>query len=322
MLQFSYVLPSSPHWLRETNPLISDQTGVYLAQIGALLPEEALTQVERAGGQFHQVIVINRRWVFRFPRYREGIETLASETKLLTALRGKLPLPIPDPVFERFDPPVPGLALLGYRRLDGDPLSCEAVHPLPLADKQSLAAQLAGFLVALHTLPVWELPAPPRVADQRPEWEALYAEVRQKLWNAMHPSARRAVADHFERYLDDPRMSTFSPVLRHGDFGADNILWDEAAGRITGVIDFSFCGLGDPAIDLAGIAGCDADIWDALLAAYAPGQAQRATLVERANFYRGTFALMEALDGLHDHDAEAYQRGMAPYQNVPTQEDK
>lgn len=76
MLQFLYALPSALPLLCETNPLMNDPTGVYLAHIAALLPDEALTQVERAGGHFHPVWIINRRWVFRFPRYREGVQDL------------------------------------------------------------------------------------------------------------------------------------------------------------------------------------------------------------------------------------------------------
>ena len=34
---------------------------------------------------------------------------------------------------------------------------------------------------------------------------------------------------------------------------------------------------------------------------------------DRCRFYRGTFALQEALAGLRDGDPEAFERGMAPY---------
>jgi aminoglycoside 2''-phosphotransferase len=36
-------------------------------------------------------------------------------------------------------------------------------------------------------------------------------------------------------------------------------------------------------------------------------------VLARARFYRGTFALMEALDGLRDNDPEAYRHGMEQY---------
>ena len=41
--------------------------------------------------------------------------------------------------------------------------------------------------------------------------------------------------------------------------------------------------------------------------------ARLAELLARARFYRGTFALQEALDGLRDGDQEAYRRGMETY---------
>ena len=42
-------------------------------------------------------------------------------------------------------------------------------------------------------------------------------------------------------------------------------------------------------------------------------QALDPALLARARFYRATFALTEALDGLRDGDQEAYRRGMESY---------
>ena len=37
------------------------------------------------------------------------------------------------------------------------------------------------------------------------------------------------------------------------------------------------------------------------------------SLVERAKFYKGTFAIQEALYGMKHDDREAFERGIAPY---------
>ncbi len=41
----------------------------------------------------------------------------------------------------------------------------------------------------------------------------------------------------------------------HGDFGPTNILWDQAAGRVSGITDFGWASVGDPAADLAALIG-------------------------------------------------------------------
>ena len=149
--------------------------------------------------------------------------------------------------------------------------------------------------------------------EVRADWERMYAEVREKLFPAMRLDARRDVTALFESYLDDSALHAFTPTLRHGDFGGDNILWDPQAGRITAIIDFSFCALGDPAYDLASASTMGNEFFNRLAPRYEPDEARRAPVLARARFYRGTFALSEALDGLRLSDPEAYRRGMEEY---------
>lgn len=69
----------------------------------------------------------------------------------------------------------------------------------------------------------------------------------------MRPDARAARL--FESFLADERAFAYEPVLKHGDFGPSNILFERAAGQITGILDFGNSGLGDPAAFAAGMAG-------------------------------------------------------------------
>lgn len=294
---------------------------LYISQIRTALPDLAFEKLEQSGGPFADVMVVNGEWVFRFPRTREGVQRIVAESSLLNALQDRLPLPIPRPVHMRFDPPVPGLAFLGYRRLPGQPLENAALAQVrdPFA-RDDLAQQLAGFLRALHAQPLAGLPAafpgrkpsdPP--ADQRPAWEALYAAVRESLVPSMRPDAARAVTALFEAYLDDPALQAFEPCLRHGGFHGGSIRWEPPAARITAVVDFSMCAPGDPAYDLAALAALDGDLLERVAARYAPDPALRAALLARARFYQGTFALQEALAGLRGGDQAAYQSGMEGY---------
>jgi aminoglycoside 2''-phosphotransferase len=290
---------------------------LYLSQIRAVARHLSLDHVDTLSGSFHDVVIVNDEWVFRFPRYREGVAELMRETRLLEALRGRLPLPIPDPVYQMFEPPIPGLATHGYRRIPGEPITRAAIHAASEWTRDDLASQLARFLRSLHNIPLNEVaaafPTGVEAADQRPTWEAMWAETREKLLPAMRPDARRALGEHFEAYLDDPALQAFTPCLRHGDLGGDNILWDAGKGVVTGVVDFTSCAPGDPAADLASLSTLGEDLYSRFAPLYQPDSTRRAALLARARFYRGTFALQEALHGLRSGDQAAYRAGMEPY---------
>ena len=294
-------------------------TLLYLSQIRTAAHNLLFEKVEEQNGQFNDVVIVNHEWVFRFPRYREGVQQMVTETRLLEALKNLLPLAVPSVEYQRIEPPVPGLAFIGYKRLPGEALSAEAVASITddnVLDR--IAVQLADFLRMLHAMPLHVLPVEllggsNRARDGRDQWEEMYSDVREKLFPAMRPDARKAVSQHFEAYLDEKALHRFDPVLRHGDFGGSNILWDPAQRGVTGVIDFSSCAPGDPAYDLASISTTGEDLFARIAVRYQPDAEKLAAMLARARFHRGTFALEEALDGLKNGDESAYRAGMEEY---------
>jgi aminoglycoside 2''-phosphotransferase len=290
-----------------------DPKSQYLEQIKGLAPDLSYqTAVLNDMGQFNDVLTLDNAWIFRFPRYAEGVRQLEAETRLLLALQGRLPLPIPCPGYFCFDPPLPGRVCMGYPCLPREPLLTLVSIPAREAGEQ-LAGQLAGFLRFLHTVPAESLGVELQLADTAESWTCLYTEIRKKLFPAMRPGARAQAAAHFEAYLDNPVLQTFHPAMRHGDFGGSNLLYDPRRMQVTGVLDFSSCALGDPAADLASIATLGEDFFALIAHQYEPDEQRREPLLARARFYRGTFALAEALDGFNHHDCGAYERGMEKY---------
>ena len=257
-------------------------------------------------------MTLDDAWIFRFPRYADGVAQLQAEARLLLALQGRLPLPIPCPRYACFEPPLPGQVCLGYPRLPGEPL----VRPGDIHDRaacEMMAGQLAGFLRRLHAISPGSLGLELPPADGAEDWASLYAGIREHLFPAMRPDAQAQVTSHFETYLGDPARQTFTPALRHGDFGGSNLLYDRRRKRITGVVDFSSCALGDPAADLASVSTLGEEMFGLIAPLYEPDERKREPLLARASFYRGTFALGEALDGFHHSDRRAYESGMEGY---------
>ncbi len=265
-------------------------------------------------GQNNDTITANERYIFRFPKHRRAIDEMERELRLLRALQGRLPLPIPDPVYSRLEPREVGQAFMGYAKLPGQPLYREMLESVRGEENvQRLAEQLGGFLWALHTLrveKVFDFPLP--IVAERETWARMYAEVRAKLFPLMRPDAREAVAAHFETHLDQPGAFAYTLALIHGDFGASNILYDAKTRRISGIIDWSSAGLGDPAVDIAALI-CPASYGEGFAARLFGVYSGVMDLLPRAQFYIGTFALQEALFGAEQGDAVALRRGLADY---------
>jgi aminoglycoside 2''-phosphotransferase len=221
------------------------------------------------------------------------------------------PMSIPNPIYHVRDPLTGTLQCMGYPLLPGQPLwraAFDAIADEPALDR--LAAQLAGFLRTLHTLPPTTLGSDVLVKDMPETWAAMHGEFQAQLYPHMRPDAREAVTQLFMALLDDLEHNPVQLVLRHGDFGTANILYDPQTLHITGIIDFGFAGLGDRAVDIAGLAASYGEAFVMRCAAIYPEIAQ---MLPRARLYRGTFVLQQALYALRDGNPADFQDGMAGY---------
>ncbi len=278
----------------------------YIQTIQSVYPELTIHHVQvNQTGQHNDVFIINNNLVFRFPRYTHVIPELAAETHLLEQIQGKVSLPVPNPIYHRLTGKV-GEVFVGYRMISGEPLWRSTVREM--TDEtvlQKLATSLAQFLYGLHNLRL-DLPC----LDTHAEYQNIYDRIREKLFKFMRPDARQQVNNHFEPYLNDPANFDFQPVLRHGDFGTVNVLYDAEQQEIAGIIDFGSTGMGDPAVDLAGLlSGYGEDFLRRMAEVYAGLD----NLWSRIHFYRGTYALQEALFGIENDDKDAFESGMVAY---------
>jgi aminoglycoside 2''-phosphotransferase len=277
-------------------------------------PDLAIQRIGALGqGQYNDVLLINEELVFRFPRYPAALADMGREVSLLPRLRGCLPLAIPDPIYVALEGHDVSSAFIGYRLLPGEPMTQEALRAVTdEATRSQLAQQLTGFLRALHAVPPKRCTEPLRVVAGYPAWVEMFARFRQQLFPRMRPEARRAVAEGFERYLGDAGNAAIRPVLVHGDFGTGNILYDAERGTITGILDWTSAGLGDPAVDLAALI-CAVGYGEAFVHLGFPVYPELEAMLPRARFYTSTFALQEALFGLESGDEAAFERGIAGY---------
>jgi len=287
-----------------------DRTAAFIEVIRQVFPDLVINEVQFNGeGQFSDILILNHEIVFRFPRYASGIQAMAAEVHLLQRLRGRLPLAIPDPMFSSFETQAGGMAFMGYPLLPGEPLWKEKFAALADSALRPLAAQLAGFLQTLHTLPADEVGAGLPVQDGPQKWGEMYEKIKHHLFPLMGCKGRRSASAHFENFIARSQLHVFQPAVRHGDFGSGNILYLDNSHCASGVIDWSSAGVGDPATDIAAVSCFGQPFFDLFCASYCGVEA----LLERARFWKGTFALQEALHGFISGDQKAFNSGMADY---------
>jgi aminoglycoside phosphotransferase (APT) family kinase protein len=193
-----------------------------------------------AQGWDNRTFRLGETMLVRLPSAAEYALAVSKEQRWLPVLAPHLPLPIPVPL--AVGEPGSGYPhpWSVYRWLEGSPAASAAI-----ADLDSFAVALADFLLALQQVDPAGGPAPgvhnwyrggPLLTYDRQMVDAVGAldnsDTIREVWRA-------ALAARWDR----------PPVWFHGDVAAGNLL--VADGKLSAVIDFGTCGVGDPACDLA-----------------------------------------------------------------------
>ena len=288
----------------------SDQQRFYVETTQTICPgiDIRSARLHIHDGEFNDILLVNEDLVFRFPRYKENIIGFLREIQLLAKLQGCLPLPIPDPIYTGGGITEQGKVFMGYRLIPGQSLHKEVMQGI--TDEvilHELARQLADFLSALHHQTSGKLGLDLPLQDI-PDWvRTFYTHVREHLFPSMRLDARLALTGHFENYLNTPALQLYQPAVIHGDFGGSNILFEN--NQISGILDFSSVCYSDPALDIAALSTYGEPFFSHFCHFYMVNE----SMLNRAKFYRGIFALEEAFYGWKNDDKKAFERGMEQY---------
>lgn len=204
---------------------------------------ELAVKAVRHEGWDNAIFRLGQELLVRLPSADSYAAQVNKEQSWLPYLAARLPLPIPRPVAMG----IPGCGYPHpwsiYRWLEGEPASVKWVSELA-----AFAEDLASFLAALYRIDPSDGPPPGQ-----------HNYFRGGPLSVYDTEARQAMAELTERI--DTQIATKAweaalraswrgpPVWVHGDVVASNLLVQD--GRLTAVIDFGCCGVGDPACDLA-----------------------------------------------------------------------
>jgi aminoglycoside phosphotransferase (APT) family kinase protein len=222
------------------------------AAIERWFPALAPARLQRLGeGWDNTAWLVNGDLVFRFPRRQLGVDLIARETRTLTLLAPRLPLPISVPLYQAAADDECLVPFAGYRLLPGV-TACRADWPDTL--RAETAEPLGRFLSALHRLPVDDATRAWAPGDdfERTDLAKRLALLKERLaalanlapeWDV---AAMEALGERLAR--TPPHAGPTCWV--HGDLYARHLVVDPRGG-ITGVIDWGDAHLGDPALDLS-----------------------------------------------------------------------
>jgi aminoglycoside phosphotransferase (APT) family kinase protein len=250
--------------------------------VGAQQPGYQVESVVEVGAGLDNIAYeINGELIVRFSKEPDPARRAAlveHEARLLAAVAGISPLPVPEPSFT-----VAEQGCLAYRKLPGVPL-VDLPQPQREAYGTSIAATLGEFLTALHAVPVDRM-AELLDTDDQPlaEWRREAAETYATVSRQMPEAHRRPV----EAFLDAPPPAGGYPLaFSHNDLGIEHVLVDRVTGTVTGIIDWSDAAIVDPAYDF-GLLYRDLGpaAVDAALRRYRTDVHDLAALRQRAAFY-------------------------------------
>jgi aminoglycoside phosphotransferase (APT) family kinase protein len=195
------------------------------------------------GGWDNRTFHLGDQMTVRLPSAERYVVQVEKEHRWLPKLGPLLPLPIPVPLAlgapDR-EYPWPWSV---YPWLHGETASPERVADLP-----RLAGELAQFLIALQRIDIAGGPPAGLHNFFRGGPLATYDRETQQAIETLDDGLDTAeVTAVWEAAL----ATTWSraPVWVHGDVAAGNLLVE--TGRLSAVIDFGCCGVGDPACDLS-----------------------------------------------------------------------
>jgi aminoglycoside 2''-phosphotransferase len=285
---------SSPDFVRDS---AVQPKARQLERIRETNPDLILSRVEvNPDGEAHDVVIVNRERVFLFPKSDWARASLQHEREVLDLIHNVVAMPVPllDQMADDYG---------SYPYLSGSPLRHDWLMEQPSQTQDRLAWQVGIFLRQLHAVPMRVLrqrriPTSETVRG-RDDWLRLLEGVQRELFPWMKAYAREGVLWNFQPVLDDEGWLRYQPALVHGDLEPQHILIEPAASQVSGIIDFSRSGIGDPAVDVACLLYHYGESFVVRMGRFYPGIGE---LIDRARFWAGTFELQWALVGLRSSD--------------------
>ncbi len=200
-----------------------------VARLRAIFPDLPDGPVEALSGGFASaVLLVAGRIVVRVPRFPLVATLFPREAAGLAALRGLMPVAVPDATLVPGAPALIAYPLLPGRRMRGGDAT------------DRVAGGIAAFLATLHAVPVGAML---RAGIPVRFWTWFHQDGASRLDAADLTAAERAKA---RRLIAGTVGDAQAPAVVHHDLNPANILVDGDPLRLSAVIDFTDLSIEDP----------------------------------------------------------------------------
>jgi aminoglycoside 2''-phosphotransferase len=278
--------------------------------IAAQFPALGVRRVAPLGeGYDNWAFEVNGQWVFRFPQRDDVERQIEGESRLLTALAQRSPIPLPTNQLRGRPSPDFPRAFVGYPKLEGHP----AIGIDPCDESWSgLAQAIGGFLSWLHSYPTadalrfgLEASSIAKAAEDCRSESLEDVDVVERVSGdgALDQRSRAAL----EAGVD--LIPTTPPVVLHHDLAGEHVLIDSGARQVTGVIDWTDAAIGDRSADFAGLYHWGGPGFVERVVAHYGGPIDETTLA-RAQFLSVCRGVGDVVFGVRRHRPEYVAAGL------------
>ncbi len=253
-------------------------------------------------GYDHDVLVVNEKDAFRFPRTSEQQEKDQIENKFLHIFEKSSPLNVQR--MKSQTDPATGQYFQRYPFISGIPLTQKIAHTFTQQELVCVARDIGRFLKQLHTFPLVRARAINMdELDPKMYWqffEDQLIKMRKTMFSLLTGSERVWIATLMQDYMRLTRANPFAVTVTHSDLLAEHIIIDKKTHALNGVIDFSLR-ITDPAIDFAYFDRYDPLFLKTVYEHYPPTDA---FFDQRRKFYAGHVPIINLHESLEKQDVK------------------
>ncbi|KKK40094.1 aminoglycoside phosphotransferase [Mesobacillus campisalis] len=217
-------------WVKETIKNFEDVKIDHIAKLGE--------------GMMNRTYLINQKFVFRFPKEKQGAFDTEKEKRVLPLLKKHITLNIPEFIYcGKQDN---GYPFAGYRILPGEPMNEQLFHSLSVEIKNRIADQIAEFINEIQSFNV-EKAKELNIQESNfyQDYLEIFQEVQEKVFPKINKEMQAYISIRFTSFLENKNHFLYTSNLLHSDLSLDHLLFDKKKQELTGIIDFGDMRIGD-----------------------------------------------------------------------------
>ncbi|MGM0166269.1 aminoglycoside 2''-phosphotransferase [Enterococcus sp. AZ135] len=259
-----------------------------IRQIRQVYPDLIIEEMVFLGAGFDsEAFLLNRSYVFKFPRHARAAKNLYKEAIVLKEIRNKLPLKVPEICFVGKSTKPDQLIFVGHEKIEGVPLDAEILATFTGERKDEMAKEIASFFKVLHNIELT-----PQIegleVDKKNKASYEYEVIKESAFPLLKKSVQQEIDEVYNRLLK--QNFHYKKCLIHNDFGASNVYYDQETDQICGMIDFGDIAIYDRDMEFVCLMydyeeGFDQEFVQKVLAYYGIDSAELVNKAKFAGFY-------------------------------------